>query len=257
MPPDLEPELGHVADAAGWALGALTPADAVAFQEHLPGCAECQRAVTDFQRVARVLKRPSPEIELPTDLEDRTITRVLQAAAAARQAQPEASQPRRQRARRTLRWPLGTWRGRLLTAASAVAAAAVAAVVIPLSLGGGSASPVAAQFSLQALTQTEAAWGQATVYHEPSGFKIVFHLHELPATRPGENYGAWYVGAKNGSGQARVITVGSFTVGRSGAANPTMWSTANPAKFPTMEITIDSSTGTAPGQRILVGHAAL
>jgi Anti-sigma-K factor rskA len=259
MPPDLEPELGHVCDAAGWALGVLNPADALAFQQHLPGCVECQQAVTDFQRVARVLKRPSPVIELPPDLEERTITAVLQAAAAARQAPGKASQPRGQEARKIIRWPLGGGRARLLTAGVAAAAAVVvAAVVVPLSLGGaGPSGPVAASFSLQSVTGTLTAGGQATVYQEPTGFKIVLHLHGLPATHNGQYYGCWYIGPQNSVRQPSLITAGSFTVGRSGTADPTMWSAANPAKFPTMEITIDTDTGTAPGKQILVGHAAL
>jgi hypothetical protein len=244
-----------VSDAAGWALGALNPADALAFQEHLPSCVECQQSVTEFQRVARVLKRPSPEIELPPELEERTITTVLQAAATARQAPGKASQPRGREARK--RWPLGDWRARML-AAGVAAAAVVAAVVVPLSLGGAVPSaPVAASFSLQSVTGTVTAGGQATVYQEPTGFKIVLQLHGLPATHNGQYYGCWYIGPQNSQGQPSLITAGSFTVGRSGTADPTMWSAANPAKFPTMEITIDTDTGAAPGKQILVGHAAL
>lgn len=257
MPPDLEPELGHVSDAAGWALGALTPADAEAFQEHLPGCAECQQAVADFRRVARVLKRPSPATELPPDLEQRTITAVLQAAAATSPAAGKASEPRGQEARKIIRLPRVTWRARMLTT-GAIAAAIIAAIVVPLSLGGASPSrPVAAEFSLQALTSTVPAWGQATVYQEPNGFKIVFHLHELSPTHAGQSYGCFYIGPRNRQGRQSVITVGSFTVGRSGTANPTMWSTANPAKFRTMEIAIDTGSGTGLGKQILIGHAVL
>jgi len=259
MPPDLEPELGHASDAAGWALGALNPADALAFQEHLPGCVECQQAVSDFQRVARVLKRPSPDIQLPPDLEERTITAVLQAAAYDRQPST-ASQSRDQEVLKPIRWPKGVRRARLLTAGVAAAAAAVVitAVVVPLSLGGtASSGPVAAEFSLQSVTGTVTAGGQATVYREPSGFKIVLHLHGLPRTHAGQYYGCWYIGARNRPGQPSLITAGSFTVGRSGTADPTMWSAANPAEFPTMEITIDTDTVAAPGKQVLIGHAAL
>jgi Anti-sigma-K factor rskA len=261
MPPDLEPEFGHLPDAAGWALGALDHDDAQAFQEHLPGCAECQRGVTDFQYVARALRRPSPEIELPPDLEERTITRVLQAAAAAGQPPGKASQTRDQKAPgKIVRWPLGDWRARLLAAGAAVAAAAVivAAVVVPLSRGGaGSSGPVAAEFSLRSVTGAVTAGGQATVYQEAAGFKIVLHLHGLPPTRPGQYYGCWYIGPQNRPGQLQLITGGSFTVGRTGTADPTMWSAANPAKLPTMEITIDTDTGPAPGKQVLVGRAVL
>lgn len=261
MSPELGPEAGHL-DAAGLALGALDPADALAFEEHLPDCAECQQAVTDFQRVAAVLRRPAPEVELPPDLEDRTISRVLLAAAAAGQPASNASKPRgqeagKQEAGKVVRLPLGTRRARLLTAVAA-AAVIVAAVVVPLSLSGaGPARPVAAEFSLQAITAANPAWGTATVYHEPASFKIVLHLHQLAATHRDQSYGLYYVGPQHGSGRPSVVTVGSFTVGRSGSANPTMWSAANPAKFRTMEITIDTGSGASPGKQILIGHAAL
>ena len=262
MTPDLESDFGHLPDAAALALGALDPADALLFQEHLPGCAECQRAVTDFQRVARVLRvrHPSPETELPPDLEERTITALLQAAAAARQPARTASQPAGEEPAKLIRWPRRDWRARPLIAGIAVAAAAViaAAVVVPLSLGrAASSGPVAAEFSLLSATGTGAAGGQATVYREPSGFKIVLHLHGLPRTHAGQYYGCWYIGDQNRPGQPSLITAGSFTVGRSGTADPTMWSAANPAKFPTMEITVDTDTGAAPGRQVLVGHAAL
>jgi len=265
MTPDLEPDFGHLPDAAALALGALDPADALLFQEHLPGCVECQRAVTDFQRVARVLRvrHPSPEIELPPELEERTITAVLQAAAAASQpasTASTASQPVGREAGKLIRWPLGDWRARLLTAGVAVAAAVViaAAVVVPLSLrGAASSGPVAAEFSLVSATGTATTGGQATVYQESSGFKIVLHLHGLPRTHAGQYYGCWYIGPQNSPGQPRLITAGSFVVGRSGTADPTMWSAANPAKFRTMEITVDTDTGAAPGRQVLVGHAAL
>lgn len=262
MPPDLAPELGHLPDAAALALGALDPADVLPFQEHLPGCVECQRAVTDFQHVASVLRlrHPAPEIELPPDLERRTITAVLQAAAAARQPPDEARQPRAEEARKIIRWPLGDWRARLVTAGVAVAAAVViaAAVVVPMSLrSAGGSAPVAAEFSLESITGASSAGGHATVYREPTGFKIVLHLHGLPRTRPGQYYGCWYLSPQNRPGQPHVITAGSFTVGRSGTADPTMWSAANPATFRTMEITIDTDSGAAPGPQVLVGHAVL
>jgi hypothetical protein len=263
MPPEPEPELGYLHDAAGWALGALNHDDAQAFQEHLPGCAECQQAVTDFQSVARVLRRPSPEIELPPDLEERTITRVLQAAAAASQPPSKASEPRSEKApAKIIRWPLGDWRTRLLAAGVAVAAAAViiaGAVVVSLSHGSaGPSGPVVAQVSLRSVTGTaRAAGGQATVYQESTGFEVVLHLHGLAPTRPGQYYGCWYTGPGNRPGQPQLITAGSFTVGPSGTADLTMWSAANPARLPTMEITTDTGTGAAPGQQILVGRAVL
>jgi hypothetical protein len=140
----------------------------------------------------------------------------------------------------------------------AVAAAVIiAAAVVPLFLGGGgSPAQVAGKILLRpAPGAAAAAGGQAVAYRQPGGFKITLHVHGLRPSRPGQYYGCWYVGPKNGSGQPKLITAGSFTVGRSGTANVTMWSAADPAKFRTMEITID--TGAGPGKQVLIGHALL
>jgi Anti-sigma-K factor rskA len=254
MPLNRGPELGHQTDAAGWALGALDRDDALAFEEHLPGCKECQRAVSEFQLLAEALRRPPAEIEPPPDLEERTLIRVLQAAAATRHP------PGQEAAGKIIRWPRGRRPVRLLAAGAALAAAVAViatAVVLPLAQGGRNPSGrVAAEFSLESVLSTFNAGGQATAYLEPTGYKIVLHLHGLAATGPGEYYGCWYVGPKNRLGQAQLISAGSFTVGRSGTADPTMWSAASPGKFTTMEITTDTGTGATPGKQILVGHAA-
>ena len=62
MPPDTTPGLGHP-DAAGWALGALDPADAEAFEAHLPDCAGCQQAVAEFGAITRALTSAAPAVE--------------------------------------------------------------------------------------------------------------------------------------------------------------------------------------------------
>jgi Putative zinc-finger len=80
MPYDVNHVLKH-ADVAGWALGALDPIDAQAFEAHLRSCGQCQAAVAEFEPVAKALGRAAPPVEPPDDLEARTIARVLAAAA--------------------------------------------------------------------------------------------------------------------------------------------------------------------------------
>ena len=86
MAPDANPELGHH-DAAGWALGALDPADAEAFEAHLRDCAECQAVVAEFEVMARALKAPAPAVEPPPDLGIRTLAAVQHAMLTAREAE--------------------------------------------------------------------------------------------------------------------------------------------------------------------------
>jgi hypothetical protein len=42
-------------EAAGWALGALDPGDAAAFEEHLRSCDQCQAEIAEFRPVAESL----------------------------------------------------------------------------------------------------------------------------------------------------------------------------------------------------------
>lgn len=254
MPADLQPE--HVCDAAGWALGVLELDDALAFREHLAGCAECEQAVADFEGVATALKRPLPPADLPPGLQERTITAVLQAAEA--DSHPAVTRLARvRRARRPFQGP-GRPGARPLAAMVAAAAAVIAAAIaVPLSLAGSPPAPaVAARMLLRPAAGTAGtAAGQAVVYREPSGFKIDLRLRGLRPTAPGQFYGCWYVGPAAGAGGPDLITAGSFTVGRSGSADVTMWSAADPASFPTMEITVESGSGALPGTPVLTGRA--
>ncbi len=86
MAPDANPELGHP-DAAGWALGALDPPDAEAFEVHLRDCADCQTVVAEFESMAWALKAPALAVEPPPDLETRTLAAVQYAMMTAREAE--------------------------------------------------------------------------------------------------------------------------------------------------------------------------
>lgn len=52
-------------DAAAYVMGALTPAERAAFEEHLPDCAPCRRTVRDLAGLPGLLSRVSP-----TDLDE-------------------------------------------------------------------------------------------------------------------------------------------------------------------------------------------
>jgi hypothetical protein len=53
-------------DDAAYVLGALSPADRLAFERHLPGCADCTRAVRELAGLPGLLSRVDPGV-----LEDR------------------------------------------------------------------------------------------------------------------------------------------------------------------------------------------
>lgn len=260
MPPDTGPDLGRHADAAGWVLGTLDHDEAEAFREHLGGCKECEQTVAEFRPVAEALTHPAPAVEPPPELEDRTITavlraaaeehaatRVLEAAPAASQAPKTAGQPKDPA--KIIRWPLGDWRVRL--AAAVVAAAAIAAAIIVIVLPSpGAGQAAAARIPLQSPTHAAGVGGQAIAYRKPAGFHIVLSVHGLPPSRAGEFYECWYVGPNHS-----LITAGSFIVGRSGSATLSMWSAADPRQFPIMEVTTEQpGSGARLGKPVLIGH---
>lgn len=55
-------ELAH--DDAAYVLGALSPADRLRFERHLPGCADCRRAVRDLAGLPGLLARVPAELVL-------------------------------------------------------------------------------------------------------------------------------------------------------------------------------------------------
>ena len=87
---DVQHALEH-AEVAGWALQALDPADARAFEDHIRARDHCQAAVAEFEPVAQALRRAAPEVEPPDYLEAKTIAAVQHAVMSARrpEAKPE------------------------------------------------------------------------------------------------------------------------------------------------------------------------
>lgn len=100
-----------------YALGALSPAEAHNVQQHVAGCADCQREVAEFTDLRRSLDEVPPEAFLdgPPDGGELLLQRTLRQA---RAEAPPVQAPQRRRA----------WSG---------IAVAVAAVVAALALGGG------------------------------------------------------------------------------------------------------------------------
>jgi Putative zinc-finger len=88
MPYDAQHALEHP-EAAGWALGALDPGDAAAFEEHLQSCQQCQEQAAEFVPVARSLTLAAPADIPPPDLLNKTLAAVRDAALAEAAAESE------------------------------------------------------------------------------------------------------------------------------------------------------------------------
>jgi len=274
-------DAGHVlehAEVAGWALGALDPDDAQTFEEHLRTCDDCQAAAAEFQPVVTGLKQAAPAVEPPADLEAKTIAAVqyavlagkLAAASAekpaavttekpttimARPAAVTASPPRAAAAKASRWWHLH-WTNPMLPLATALAAAAVtAAAFIGVQALPFNAPAVAATINLQAKPGFSGL-GHATAQHISGGWKIQLTVKHLPALHTGQFYECWYAGPDNLPGNPQLISAGTFVVDRNGNGTFTMWSAADPAKFKTMQITVEQlGDASQQGQVILSGVA--
>jgi hypothetical protein len=178
--------------------------------------------------------RPRPAPMAEDDRPARAAARGNPAAAKGNPAAVTASQPPPSR-RRAARY----------VSAGAVIAVIVAAIVFsPGFSGSTSAEPPAVNgtgppvvIPLHATPGT--ASGQATAERMPGGWSIQLSVHGLTPLAVGEFYECWFAGAGAGDkpGQLALISAGTFSTGRSGAASVSMWSAADPRQFRTMEIT--------------------
>jgi hypothetical protein len=284
---DTHPDLGHP-EVAGWVLGALDPPDAEAFGEHLASCSQCQRAVAEFEAVARAFRYPVPDAEPPPELEAKVLASVQHAVLTARRSdqaptiqhavlttQPDRTPtvagiqrpvlgdrrdegtpeppatPAKAAPARSARWWHWHWNARLLSLATAVAAVIAGAVFFGTQLFSSAAPAIAIPLHAQpGFTGS----GLATPRHTDVGWSInltVAHLKVLPS---GQFYECWYAGPGNRPGHPNLITAGTFVVGQSGGGTFTMWSAADPAKFKIMQITAEQPGDAGQhGQVILSG----
>jgi anti-sigma-K factor RskA len=236
-------------EVAGWALGALDPGDAQAFEEHLRSCDQCQAALAEFEPVARAFGRAAPAVEPPGDLEARTVAAVQHAAAAAGR-----SETRQALARASRRWHASRNNRLLAVTSAAVGAALTAAAFVGFDISGLNTPAAAATANLHAVPgQTGSAL--ATARQTSGGWMVKLTVENLPKLRSGQFYECWYAGPDNRPGHAQLITAGTFD---SSNGTVTMWSAADPAKFPTIQITIEQAGDAGQhGQVILQGRARL
>ena len=278
MPPDASSQALHH-DAAGWALGALDPADAGRFEAHLHGCAECQAAVAQFQPVARALMSPAPAVEPPPELEAKTLASVQHAVLAARQAgqagdtsrtavmrkpslaaQTVAHDVHIARARpaedsapgpapgKMSKWWHWHWHSPLLSVSSALAGAAVAVAAVVLVPLLQTSPAIAATIPMHS-PDGGGPSGLAKVQRVAGGFLIHVTVRGLRSLGPGQVYECWY----NRPGTGQWITAGSF--GKSGSF--VMTSAADPRVYTVMKIFLEQAGDPRPtGMLVLSGRAA-
>jgi anti-sigma-K factor RskA len=139
-------------DAAAYALGALEPAEAGAFERHMESCAVCRDEVAAFALVANALPLAAPQHEASRALRRRVMREVAR--------EPRETAPARRRRQFLIAMP------RPVATGFAVALAAAAlAVGIDLGTGGGGGNHVIRANVGSAELQVSDGHGQLVVAH--------------------------------------------------------------------------------------------
>ena len=111
----------YAEDVGAYVLGALEPAEQAAFEQHLAGCAECQREADGLRVAVDALPRSVDQVPAPASLKASLMQTVRSEAGAGAGAQSPARRSR--------------WRGLLL--ARPAFAAAAAALFVAIGIGAG------------------------------------------------------------------------------------------------------------------------
>jgi anti-sigma factor RsiW len=156
---------------AGYVLGALDPAEAVALEAHLAGCERCRSELRWLEPAVRALGTSVPQLEAPRQLRRRTMK------AARAEVEPSSGAPERR-----------TWRLRLTPPVAGLAVSLVALAVGAGYLAGTSdtsetSTPTVA---LEAATDTGPA-GNVVIH----GDQATLQVSDLPQLREGDVYQAW------------------------------------------------------------------
>lgn len=151
-------------NAAAYVLGALEPAEAEAFREHIAECAACRDEVAAFEQITEALPANTARPEVPRELRRRVMREV--------RATPKTAPARRaDTVRAPTRFPLA-WGG-------ALAAGVVAVIVAIVLVSSGSSSTRTIQASV----------GSAELRVDGGRGDLV--VHRLPQLPAGRIYEMW------------------------------------------------------------------
>jgi hypothetical protein len=157
------------------------------------------------------------------------------------------------RARRP--WSWAAWRGRWTRLAWAVPAAALAAAVFTGAVVYVDRTilrdpPPSAVYSAAGTSLAPDATAQVAVHPTGAGFVIMLTIDDLPAAAPGSYYAAWL------SGPQGAVPIGSFHQRRTGIP-VRLWSGVDPARYPTLIVTLQAEGDPATPSALVVMTGAM
>jgi len=193
----------HGADAAGWVLGALSPAEAERFAAHLETCESCRAEVARLTEACERLADAAALLPPPAELRERLMASVQAEASLfnAARTDPAPPEPGRHSGRSRLR--VG-----MLVVTLATLASVIAAIVL---LFGHHVSPQAESRTVAGkVTPEGGARAQAVVQIRAHAATLI--VTRLAAPPPGRIYQTWVIRR----GSPATPTGALFSVPRSG-----------------------------------------
>jgi anti-sigma-K factor RskA len=247
-----EPASAHV-EVAAYLLGKLEADEAVAFEAHLAGCADCRRQLEELRGLPELLAAATPPVPLPGPLRDRTLAAVRQAAARAATAPAEAPAPAEEPVSVAAAPPrprLPWWRRRWAVVAVAAAALA-AALAVPGALLRGGGSEVT-RLTLVA-AEGGGGRGQVTVTQTAAGRSFDVRIQGLRPPPLGSLYELWAVSPRDTLEHPQRVSLGTFTTDANGSARLTAFTAAPADRFPVLGVTLEPVDGNPArtGKRVL------
>jgi hypothetical protein len=247
----------HV-EVAGYALGKLDDHEAVAFEAHLAGCADCRRELEELRGLPELLARAAPPVRLPETLRARTLAAVREAAEEAVDAgeaagellgpglrpAPELVPPPAEEAPLELRRRRMPVRlaaiGRRPLLAAAVAAALVVLLSIPASLILN--RPSTTELALVA-ADGGTAKGRVLVTRTSGGREFDVRIEGLRPPKAGKLYELWAVGAADTPEKPQRVSLGTFTVPVSGKVRLRAFTAAPESVYAKVGVTEEPDNG--------------
>jgi hypothetical protein len=288
---DRDISLAHP-EAFDFVFGTLPTTHAAAeFNDHLAICRHCQSIVSEYSDIGRIIQDLPPHVEPPADLEDRTVAAILRALGAeeaspadtARSSGAEdvtatriyqlpqrpptaADAPPTTSAGESSATviPLALWRrhrGRLtsLWVAAAAAVVILAVIVIFRPSGGPDTSGKSVVTALHAADAAKTwhvggATGKATARQAGESWTYVLSVKGLRPLPDDQFYECWY--ARRSNGHLKLVSGGTFVVGKQGSTTVPMTTGVDPRDFPIMVITAESpGDGARHGPILLTGQS--
>jgi hypothetical protein len=277
-------------DVAGYLLGVLDDAEALAFAEHLPDCQVCRSELAELARLPGLLAHAPLAEELPAGLEERTFAAIEAVAVGhtavedtavedtavedtavedstvgdtaveasepmspAEPAPPASGAPGAIIPIEKARWGRGRRPARVIMAVAAAVVVVAISVGALASIGKG---PQAPSQTIRLISVTGGpAHATATVRTTPAGLTIDMQVDGLAPNPPGTIYTCWLVGPGDTIAHQNRVSVGSFVV-RANQAVSVRWTTAaDLRRFPHIGVTLEPNNGDPrhQGLKVLAG----